>query len=140
MKNLRRLSPDSWTFVLALGLLVLIALANGVARGPCRRSFVTFAGWVQIISYFVVLLAVTKPLGLYMYKVFVGERTWLSPVLRPRKCFLIGRLGVDENEEQSWLRYALAVLLFSTAGILLVYALQRLQGDLPLNPADMPAR
>jgi K+-transporting ATPase ATPase A chain len=99
----------------------------------------TFAGWFQIIFYFVVLLLITKPLGLYMYKVFAGERTWLSPVLRPVERCLYRASGVDETQQQSWLRYAIALLLFSVAGFLVVYWLQRLQGDLPLNPADMPA-
>jgi K+-transporting ATPase ATPase A chain len=99
----------------------------------------TFAGWVQIIVYFLVLVAVTMPLGLYMFKVFTGGRTWLSPVLRPVEVALYRLSGVDENEEQHWLRYAVSVLLFSLAGMALIYALQRLQADLPLNPADMPA-
>jgi K+-transporting ATPase ATPase A chain len=99
----------------------------------------TSEGWLQIAVYFLVLVAVTMPLGLYMFKVFTGERTWLSPVLRPVEVGLYRLAGVDENKEQSWLRYAVAVLLFSTAGMVLVYALQRLQGGLPLNPADMPA-
>jgi K+-transporting ATPase ATPase A chain len=99
----------------------------------------TFVGWIQIIFYFVLLVAVTKPLGLYMYKVFMGERTWLSPVLRPVESGLYRASGVDENEEQHWLRYAVSILLFSLAGMVVVYLLQRLQGDLPLNPADMPA-
>ncbi|MEX0801500.1 MAG: potassium-transporting ATPase subunit KdpA [Dehalococcoidia bacterium] len=99
----------------------------------------TFNGWIQIAFYFLVLLAITKPLGLYMYKVFTGERTWLSPVLRPVESGLYRVSGVDENQEQGWLRYAIAVLLFSLAGFTVVYALQRLQGDLPFNPADMSA-
>jgi K+-transporting ATPase ATPase A chain len=99
----------------------------------------TFNGWIQIIVYFLVLLAITKPLGLYMFKVFTGERTWLSPILRPMEAGLYRASGVDENGEQNWLRYAVAVLLFSLAGMLVVYGLQRLQADLPLNPADMPA-
>jgi K+-transporting ATPase ATPase A chain len=99
----------------------------------------TFAGWFQIIFYFAVLAAITMPLGLYMYKVFSGGRTWLSPVLRPVETGLYRLAGVDENKEQSWLRYAVALLLFSLAGFLVVYFLQRLQADLPLNPADLPA-
>ncbi len=99
----------------------------------------TFNGWVQIIVYFLVLVAITKPLGLYMFKVFTGERTWLSPILRPVEAGLYRISGVDKDQEQSWWRYAVAVLLFSLAGMVVVYALQRLQGDLPLNPADMPA-
>ncbi len=99
----------------------------------------TFAGWLQIVFYFVVLLAITKPLGLYMYKVFAGERTWLSPILRTVEVGLYRASGVDEAKEQNWLRYAIALLLFSLVSFLAVYWLQRLQGDLPLNPADMPA-
>jgi K+-transporting ATPase ATPase A chain len=99
---------------------------------------VTLAGWIQIAFYFAVLVAITKPLGLYIHKVFAGERTWLSPGLRPIEAGLYRVSGVDENQEQSWLRYAIAVLLFSVVGMVVVYALQRLQGDLPLNPAGMP--
>jgi K+-transporting ATPase ATPase A chain len=100
---------------------------------------VTVSGWIQIGFYFLVLLALTKPLGLFMFKVFTGERTWLSPVLRPVERAVYRVSGVDETREQSWLTYAVSLLAFSLVGMLVLYALQRLQGDLPFNPASMPA-
>jgi K+-transporting ATPase ATPase A chain len=100
---------------------------------------VTLSGWIQIAVYFLVLLALTKPLGLFMFKVFTGERTWLSPVLRPVERTIYRVSGVDETREQSWLTYAVSLLAFSLIGMLVLYALQRLQANLPFNPADMPA-
>ena len=99
----------------------------------------TFAGWIQIIVLFVAVVAVTKPLGSYMYKVFAGERTWVSPVLRPVETAFYRLAGVDETKEHGWLPYAVAVLLFSLAGLLVTYAILRLQGDLPWNPQDFGA-
>ena len=67
----------------------------------------TASGWIQIIALFLVVLAVTKPLGLYMFKVFSGERTWLSPVLQPVERGIYRISGVDETKEQGWLTYAI---------------------------------
>jgi K+-transporting ATPase ATPase A chain len=99
----------------------------------------TVSGWFQIAVYFLVLLALTKPLGLFMFKVFTGERTWLSPVHQPVERGIYRLSGVDETREQSWLTYGVALLAFSLVGMLVLYAFQRLQGSLPFNPADMPA-
>ena len=99
----------------------------------------TLAGWVQIAVLFLAVLLVTKPLGLYMYKVFAGERTWLSPVLRPVEAGIYRVSGVDDTKEQGWLRYGIALMLFSIAGLVLTYAIQRLQGGLPFNPQDFGA-
>ena len=74
-----------------------------------------------------------------MARVFEGERTFLSPVFRPVEAVLYRAAGVDERREQHWLTYTVAMLLFNAAGFLLVYALQRFQAVLPLNPAGMPA-
>ncbi|HWD38477.1 MAG TPA: potassium-transporting ATPase subunit KdpA [Fimbriimonas sp.] len=91
-------------------------------------------GIAQILVFFVLILLVTKPLGIYMQKVFDGERTWLSPVLRPIERVWYALCGIREDEDMPWSRYAIAMLLFSAAGGLLTYALLRLQGFLPLNP------
>jgi K+-transporting ATPase ATPase A chain len=99
----------------------------------------TINGWIQIAIYFAVLTALVVPLGRYMARVFEGERTFLSPVLRPVEWFLYRASGVDETREQHWITYTVAMLLFNAAGFVLVYAIQRMQDVLPLNPADMSA-
>jgi potassium-transporting ATPase potassium-binding subunit len=94
----------------------------------------TIEGWVQIALFSVIIILITRPLGGYMTRVFAGEPTFLSPVLRPVERAVYWCCGVDEKEEQHWLTYAVAVLLFSTVGFLSLYALQRLQWYLPFNP------
>jgi K+-transporting ATPase ATPase A chain len=97
----------------------------------------TFNGWAQIALFCVLLTLLVKPLGRYMTRVFGGERTLLAPVLRPIEVGLYRLCGVREEAEQHWLTYAVAMLLFSVAGFLSLYALQRLQAALPLNPAHL---
>src|ERR1700751_3798240 len=99
----------------------------------------TVIGWLQIILFFVVIVALVKPLGWYMTRVFNGERTILSPVLRPVESAIYWIGGVDPKREQHWLTYALAVLLFHVGGFAIIYALMRLQGVLPFNPAGQSA-
>jgi K+-transporting ATPase ATPase A chain len=99
----------------------------------------TLNGWIQIAIYFVVLTALVVPLGRYMARVFEGERTVLSPVLRPVEVLLYRIAGVDETREQNWITYTIAMLLFNAAGFVLLYALLRLQAVLPLNPAGLSA-
>ncbi len=99
----------------------------------------TINGWIQIAIYFAVLTALVVPLGRFMARVFEGERTFLSPVLRPVEAFLYRASGVNETREQHWTTYTIAMLLFNAAGFLLVYAIQRLQAFLPFNPADQSA-
>jgi potassium-transporting ATPase potassium-binding subunit len=94
----------------------------------------TIEGWIQIALFSVIIILITRPLGGYMTRVFAGERTFLSPVLRPVERAVYWCCGVDENEEQHWLTYAVALLFFSVAGFVILYALQRLQWYLPLNP------
>jgi len=94
----------------------------------------TLNGWIQIALYCAIVIAITKPLGLYLAKVFSGERLFLAPVER-----VLYRLsGVDPKEEQSWITYAVAMFAFSVAGFLALYAIQRLQGVLPFNPQHLP--
>ena len=94
----------------------------------------TTNGILQIAVYFLVIVAVAKPMGVFMTRVFAGERTFLHPVLRPleRLCYKLG--GVKEDVEQRWTQYAGSMLAFSIFSVVLLYALQRLQGFLPLNP------
>ncbi len=99
----------------------------------------TFNGWLQILIYIGILLLLVKPLGGYMTRVFAGERTFLSFVLRPVERGLYRLAGTNEREEQHWTTYSVSMLLFSLAGFIVLYALQRLQGSLPYNPAGMTA-
>ena len=99
----------------------------------------TAMGWVQIALYCAILLAITAPLGAYMTRVFSGERTFLSFVLRPVERAIYWLCGVDEREDQHWTGYGIAMFAFSIAGFVLFYAIQRLQDVLPLNPAHLPA-
>ena len=91
----------------------------------------------QLALYAVVLIALTKPMGLYMAAVFEGRRTWLHPPLRPLEKGLYRLFGVDETAEQHWTRYAGALLAFSVVGMLFTYILMRVQQWLPLNPAGL---
>ena len=99
----------------------------------------TINGWVQIALYCVLLCLLVVPFGGYMTRVFSGQRTLLSPVLHPIEIGLYRICGVREEEEQHWVAYAVAVLFFSVAGFLSLYALQRLQDLLPLNPMGQSA-
>ena len=99
----------------------------------------TVNGWIQIALYCVIIIALTKPLGSYMTRVFNGERTFLSPVLRPVEAALYGLGGVDERREQHWLTYTVAMLLFHVGGFVILYALMRFQALLPFNPAEQSA-
>jgi K+-transporting ATPase ATPase A chain len=99
----------------------------------------TAIGWIQIILYCAIIVALVKPLGWYMTGVFNGERTFLSPILRPVEAGLYWIGGVDERREQHWLTYTVAMLLFHVGGALIIYALMRLQAVLPFNPAEQSA-
>jgi len=94
----------------------------------------TFLGIAQILVFFAIVLALTKPIGTFMYRVFEGERTFLHPIFRPleKLIYLVG--GVHEDQEQSWVRYSASMISLSIFSFLFVYLLQRLQGHLPLNP------
>ena len=83
----------------------------------------TINGWIQVLIYCALVTALVLPLGWYMTRVFNGERTFLSPVLRPVEAALYWAGGVDEKREQHWLTYAIAMLLFNAAGFLLLYAM-----------------
>jgi K+-transporting ATPase ATPase A chain len=99
----------------------------------------TAIGWIQIILYCAIIVALVKPLGGYMTRVFDGERTFLSPILRPVEAGLYWIGGVDEKREQHWLTYTVAMLLFHVGGFLIIYAVMRLQAVLPFNPAEQSA-
>jgi len=95
-------------------------------------------GLLQLAVYFLALLAVTKPLGVFMARLFAGERTFLHPVVRPLERLVYRLCRIDEAEEQRWTVYTGAMLAFSLASMLVLYALERLQGLLPGNPQKLP--
>ena len=97
----------------------------------------TLFGWLQILVFCGIIIALVRPLGGYMARVFNGEGTWLQPVLRPIERGLYRVAGTREDEEQNWVTYAVALLLFNLAGFVGLYLLQRFQAQLPLNPAGM---
>uniref|UniRef100_A0A8J4H8J1 Potassium-transporting ATPase potassium-binding subunit n=1 Tax=Acidicaldus sp. TaxID=1872105 RepID=A0A8J4H8J1_9PROT len=99
----------------------------------------TFNGWLQIVLFSVLVILLTRPFGGYMTRVFTGERTFLSLVLRPLERTIYWLCGVDENSEQHWVSYAIAMLAFSFVGFVVLYGLQRLQAVLPLNPQGQAA-
>src|SRR6202451_1600742 len=99
----------------------------------------TAIGWIQIVLYCAIIVALVKPLGGYMTRVFSGERTLLSPVLRPVEAGIYWIGGVDERREQHWLTYTVAMLLFHVGGFLIIYGVMRLQALLPFNPAEQSA-
>ena len=94
---------------------------------------------LQLIFYLVVLIALAKPLGTYMARIYQGERTLLDPLVRPVEKLIYRVSGVHPDEEMNWKVYAFAMLLFNGLGLLIVYALQRIQGFLPLNPQGFGA-
>ena len=99
----------------------------------------TVLGWVQIALYLALVAALARPLGGYLTRLFAGERTLLAPALAPVEHGLYRAAGIDPAREQGWVGYALAMLAFNLCGVLLLYALQRLQHLLPLNPQAMGA-
>ena len=94
----------------------------------------TVNGWMQILVYLAVILAVTKPLGIFMARVFNRERTFLDPVLRPIERLLYRLTLVDEDHDMRWTEYAFSMLLFSGVSMLVLYVIERVQQVLPLNP------
>ncbi len=99
----------------------------------------TVNGWVQIVVFLLLVLAVTKPVGVFITRVFNRERTFMDPVLRPIERLIYKLCFVDENHEMRWTEYAFAMLLFSVVSMLLLYLMQRVQGYLPLNPQKFAA-
>src|SRR4030088_245926 len=99
----------------------------------------TLIGWIQILLFCAIVIALVPWLGGYMTRVFNGERTFLSPLLRPVEAVLYGVGGVDKTPEQHWVTYTVAMLFFHVAGFLILYALMRFQAVLPFNPAEQSA-
>jgi len=99
----------------------------------------TANGWFQILLFLLLIFLVTKPLGIFMAKVFSREKTFMDPALRSLERLLYRVTGVDENHEMAWTEYAIAMLLFSVVSMIVLYAMQRLQGYLPFNPQKLGA-
>jgi K+-transporting ATPase ATPase A chain len=99
----------------------------------------TANGWLQILLFLVLVFLVTKPLGIFMAHVFNREKTFMDPVLRPIERLLYRTTGVDENHEMRWTEYAISMLLFSMASMVVLYLMERLQGYLPFNPQKFGA-
>jgi potassium-transporting ATPase potassium-binding subunit len=99
----------------------------------------TANGWFQILFFLLLIFLVTKPMGVYMARVFSRERTFLDPVLRPIEKLLYRLTGVAEDHEMRWTEYAVSVLWFSLVAMLLLYLIERLQGFLPWNPQKLGA-
>src|SRR6478672_8735497 len=94
----------------------------------------TLNGWLQILVLLLFVFLVTKPVGIFMARVFNREKTFMDPVLRPIERLLYRVTGVDENHEMRWTEYAVAMLLFSVVSMLVLYLMQRAQAFLPFNP------
>src|SRR6202140_757769 len=97
----------------------------------------TANGWLQIFLVLAVVFVVTKPLGIFMARVFNREKTFLDPILRPIERLVYRLSGVDEKHEMRWTEYAVAMLLFSGVSMALLYLIQRTQLWLPLNPQKL---
>src|SRR5215510_13976390 len=98
----------------------------------------TFNGWLQILLFIAIIIAIAKPIGVFMTHIFNGERTFLHPVLRPLERIIYRLTGVDEKREMRWTEYAGAMLLYSLVSLLLLYLFQRVQYYLPFNPQQLP--
>ena len=96
-------------------------------------------GWFQIFLFLLIIFLVTKPMGVFMTRVFNREKTFLDPVLRPVEKLLYRVTGVDEDHEMRWTEYAISMLLFSLVSMIVLYLMQRLQGYLPWNPQKFGA-
>src|SRR5262249_23234577 len=121
------------TTILVLAVLALVPIGWLVSSG-----MITLNSTIQVAILFGLVLLLTKPIGLYLYHVLRGDRTWLSPVLRPVERAIYWVSGIHEEREQGWIGYTIAMLCFWVVGVLLLYLIERAQGSLPLNPAHLP--
>ena len=99
----------------------------------------TFNGWLQILFFLLLVFLVTKPMGVFMARVFNREKTFMDPVLRPVERLLYRVTGVDEDHEMRWTEYAISMLLFSAVSMIVLYLMERFQGYLPFNPQKFGA-
>ncbi len=99
----------------------------------------TINGWLQILLFLALVLLITKPIGIFMTRVFNREKTFLDPLLRPIERLIYRLTGVEEDHEMRWTEYAVAMLLFSLVSMIVLYLMQRVQGYLPFNPQKLGA-
>lgn len=99
----------------------------------------TIFDWIQIWLYLAVLLLLVKPLGAYVSHIFQGGHTFMSPIVGPMERSVYRILDMRADEAMDWKKYAIALLLFTLMGIISLYALERLQSVLPLNPQNLGA-
>ncbi len=99
----------------------------------------TINGWLQIFLFLALVLLITKPIGIFMTRVFNREKTFLDPLLRPIERLIYRLTGVEEDHEMKWTEYAVAMLLFSVVSMIVLYLIQRVQGYLPFNPQKLGA-
>src|SRR5689334_7508663 len=99
----------------------------------------TLNGWLQILFFLVAIFVITPPLGAFIARVFSRQRTWLDQIARPIERLIYRTTGVDEDREMRWTEYASSVLLFGVVSMLVLYAMQRVQGVLPFNPQGFGA-
>src|SRR5690242_16176763 len=99
----------------------------------------TINGWLQILFFLVLVFLATKPMGVFMTRVFNREKTFMDPVLRPIERLLYRVTGVDEDHEMRWTEYAISMLLFSLVSMIVLYLMERRQGYLPFNPQKFGA-
>lgn len=97
----------------------------------------TINGWLQILLFFALVLLMTKPLGMFMTRVFSGKRNLLSPILHPIERLIYKVCSVDAEREMRWTEYALSIVWYSVVSGIILYLIQRLQGVLPFNPQDL---
>src|SRR5215472_8970046 len=133
MRRLPLPSLKTSTTILVLAVLALVPIGWLVISG-----MITLNSVAQVAIVFGIVLLLAKPIGLYLYHVLQGDRTWLSPVLRPVERVIYKVSGIHEEQEQGWIGYTVAMLCFWVAGVLLLYLIERTQGSLPLNPEHLP--
>src|SRR5512142_2679806 len=98
----------------------------------------TVVGWIQVGVFALLVVAITRPLGVYMYRVFEGDRQPLPRVLGRIERLLLRACGLRDAKEQTWLQYAIAMLVFSAVTLIVTYVIERAQGALPWNPQHLP--
>src|SRR5438105_13056554 len=98
----------------------------------------TANGWFQILFFVLVIFLITKPMGIFMARVFNREKTFLDPLLRPLEKLVYRLTGIDERHEMRWSEYTIAMLLFSGVSMTLLYLMERMQAWLPFNPQKLP--
>ena len=126
--------------IIAIVMIVYLFYGSAASRKVLKHgvTLMNASGWVQLVFFSIVLLALTKPMGLYLLQVLDAEgKTVLDPALKPVERLIYRVAGIDPSKEQDWKGYAVSVLIFSFVTLLLTYIILRLQQVLPLNPQGL---